>query len=82
MAYVRKYLKGRRALSVMEAVREIMEGRYLIWRDKPMHPGWMGSLPVNVLIQSCRHGVVFFAQINPEWHPKASVCDFEEVGEK
>lgn len=82
MAYVRKYLKGPPVRGVIEAVREIMEGRYLIWRNKPMHPAWMGSMPVNMLIQTCRSGTLFFAQVNPAWHPKVAAPEFEEVGER
>lgn len=80
MAGVRKYLKGPPVMDIMEAVREIMEGRYMIWREKPMHPSFMGSMAINLVSNQCRHGVLFFARINPEYRDPAVVgVEFEEI---
>ncbi|MCA3247380.1 MAG: hypothetical protein ING29_12985 [Azospirillum sp.] len=43
MSRPRKYRKGRAILNLRALVSEFEHGRYVIFRDKPLHPGWWGS---------------------------------------
>lgn len=63
-----KYLEGDMITDPLDAVREILAGRYIIERGKRQHPGWMGSQPLNLIAGAVRSGSLRFAIPNPE-HP-------------
>lgn len=58
-------------LSPADAYREISEGRYVFWVNRPVHPSWMGSMAMNLIRAQAMLGRLFEAKINPEWKPKS-----------
>ena len=69
MARVKKYLKGF-ALTFDATVNEIICGNYVFLRDKPVHPGWIGSWQMWAIYHACKRGDIFRADINPKWLKK------------
>lgn len=67
MSRVRKYIIGEVIKDPIEALREIIEGRYIFCNHKPMHPGWSRSWQIGVLCNFVSHGSIKKAIINPEW---------------
>lgn len=63
-----KYLEGEKITDPLDAVREVLAGRYLIEGGKRQHPGWIGSQPLNHIKTSVKRGHMRFAIPNPE-HP-------------
>jgi hypothetical protein len=45
-------------LDVCGTVSLILAGRYVMFRNKPMHPGWMRSQQIRTLDAICRGGSV------------------------
>lgn len=68
MARPLKYLEGDVITDTLDAVREILAGRYIIDNGKRQHPGWMGSMPLNLIKGATMRGHLRFAIPNPE-HP-------------
>ena len=65
MARKRMYRKGEK-LSVMQAVRCILRGQYIIMGDKPMHPSWMRGMTLSAIYYQVCHGRLFAAERNEE----------------
>jgi hypothetical protein len=60
----RKYRKGRKL--TMRGLTAALNGRrYVFLGDRPVHPGWMGSMQFNTLNWKCKAGRVR-AAINNE----------------
>lgn len=68
MARPLKYLEGDVITNPLDAVKEILAGRYIIDGGKRQHPGWMGSQSVHLITSAVKRGHLRFAIPNPE-HP-------------
>ena len=70
MARIRKYAKGAPIETTMDAVEEVLSGRYVIVGDKPVHPSWMRSQQLNTISNYVWRGVLFRAIATPGWVQK------------
>lgn len=70
MSKRRKFQRGHRVNDPLEAVRLILHGEYLWVGDRPQHPGWMGSQMINTIRAHVRAGLVYRAELTPEWQAK------------
>lgn len=61
----RMYRKGRR-LSTVGAIKRILAQEYVMLGDKPMHFGWMQSMPLGTVAWQARCGRLFAAIKNEE----------------
>ena len=69
MSRVRKYEFGD-CLTPTEAMQEIDAGNYIMWHNKPTHPGWARGWRLGVLIDGCKRGRIRRAVITQEWKEK------------
>lgn len=67
MSKPRKYLKGERINTLLDAVLEVTCLNYVMVLDKPQHPGWIMSQPLGVLNGQVYRGHIYRALLNPEW---------------
>lgn len=67
-----KYLEGDVITDPLDAVKEILAGRYIIDGGKRQHPGWMVSQSVRLITQAVMRGHLRFAIPNPK-HPENKV---------
>ena len=77
MARQRKFIKGPPFRDVHALIERILDRDYVIWRDKPMHPGWMHSQQLGTLVSIVRRGDVYVAMPNPDYKPpkpKGEAC--------
>lgn len=63
-----KYFDGDRITDPLDAVREILAGRYIIAYGKRMHPSWMAAQQLHQINLAVQRGHVRFAVPNPD-HP-------------
>lgn len=61
----KKFRQGT-VLTPEQAVELISAGRYVYWRHKPQHPGWMLSMRLNSVIGAARMGLLREAILNEE----------------
>lgn len=61
MSRQRKYTPGEPITDMGQLATEIAARRYVYWRDKPMHPSWLGSMRFNVLAGFIRRGFLRIA---------------------
>lgn len=64
-----KYLEGKVITDPLDAVREILAGRYLIDGGKRQHPSWMGAQQLHQIVTGVKRGHLRFAIPNPK-HPE------------
>ena len=65
MARHTKYRPGE-VLTLWQALEHVVAGRYIYHRDKPQHPGWIRSWPVQLLINAAFAGTLREAILNDE----------------
>lgn len=63
-----KYLEGDRITDPLDAIKEILAGRYIIDGGKRQHPSWMGAQQLHQIKIATDRGHLRFAIPNPE-HP-------------
>lgn len=68
MARPLKYLPGEVITDPIDAVREILAGRYIIEFDKRQHPAWAAGYSLNLIRAAVKARRLRFAIPNPE-HP-------------
>lgn len=61
----RKYRKGKK-LTFEQASKDVLDGKYVFFFDKPIHPGWVSSWSVRLLNGYCLRGYIFQAVMNTE----------------
>jgi hypothetical protein len=71
------YVPGKRIVSMRQFERVVgagsgtsSTGKYIIYRGKPVHPGWMISMQYEHIRREIGNGVMFEARINPVWKNK------------
>lgn len=70
----RKFTKGALITDPMDAFEAILTGKYLFWRHKPQHPGWLSAMQLNSLRWAVRAGLISHA-IPTESTPQAQDLD-------
>lgn len=64
MGRPRKYLKGPR-LMLQGVLSRILEGEYIMFNDKPIHPGWARGWSISTIQSLCAAQQLFAAYRNP-----------------
>lgn len=59
-----KYVRGDKITEIGALATIIRDGGYIYWHAKPLHPSWVGGMPMRVLINAVRAGIIYRAILN------------------
>ena len=67
MARINKYRKGKVITSMQQLSCILERNEYIFWKDRPVHPGWIGSMTWRTLASLVKGKYFYYAVINNQW---------------